>query len=411
MAEETREASFRGIPFRVFESAKPIGRRVQTRQQPFGGHRNLDLGETLEAFSVRGYVSGPGYEARRDALVEAFNAEGPGEFVDPWLGTLQVRVLESSRLTHSRSRGGSAHFTLEFVREGEATGPAVRPDSAALVGASADLAIALAQDDFADAFDQVPEVPGQIPLLETILEIQEAVDAARDFVSDALDVFDDLTSDIRAVIDGVEDLTRSIEEFRSDLVDLVSAPAQLAQRALEVGVRLKNSITNPLDLLGAWRRLFNYGDEVFGVSARTTTDAARLQSQRAIASIFQRQAAIEAARAASQATFETSDDALAARAEIIAQIDKLEAHAGDDLVAELQDLRARLARDIADRAASLPQLTTFTPLADVPVFVIAHHLYGNSWLEDGRDEQILSRNQVSHPGFLPAGEPLEVLSA
>jgi len=42
----------------------------------------------------------------------------------------------------------------------------------------------------------------------------------------------------------------------------------------------------------------------------------------------------------------------------------------------------------------------------MPAIVLAYRLYGDA----ERADEIVARNRVRHPGFVPGGQPLEVLS-
>lgn len=72
----------------------------------------------------------------------------------------------------------------------------------------------------------------------------------------------------------------------------------------------------------------------------------------------------------------------------------------------LIDLRAAVTRDVAVLGLLLPYTVSWTPAATLPAVVIAHRLYGDAL----RDADIISGNAIRHPGFVPGGVALEVLS-
>jgi prophage DNA circulation protein len=53
----------------------------------------------------------------------------------------------------------------------------------------------------------------------------------------------------------------------------------------------------------------------------------------------------------------------------------------------------------------LPSVTQVVPQQTLPALVQAYQLYGDST----RDTDLVNRNLLQHPGFIPAGEPLEVV--
>ncbi|MFH1999959.1 MAG: DNA circulation protein, partial [Planctomycetota bacterium] len=74
----------------------------------------------------------------------------------------------------------------------------------------------------------------------------------------------------------------------------------------------------------------------------------------------------------------------------------------------MMELRNNLFRYLNQAAGSLPQVIEYTvPPAVVSSLVLAYDMY-----EDlDREQEILDRNRnIHHPGFLPAGEVLEILS-
>jgi prophage DNA circulation protein len=76
----------------------------------------------------------------------------------------------------------------------------------------------------------------------------------------------------------------------------------------------------------------------------------------------------------------------------------------------LSSLRASVVADLAARAAPLPRLRQVTLAAAIPATVLAYRLDGDR-LDDvfGRGMALAERNRVRHPGFMPAGRPIEVL--
>ncbi|MBE0530402.1 MAG: DNA circulation protein, partial [Rhodospirillales bacterium] len=62
-------------------------------------------------------------------------------------------------------------------------------------------------------------------------------------------------------------------------------------------------------------------------------------------------------------------------------------------------------RDVAARALPLPRLRRVTIDSVLPARVVAHQLMG-----DGRRaDDVVARNHIGHPAFVPAGVPLEIL--
>jgi hypothetical protein len=75
-----------------------------------------------------------------------------------------------------------------------------------------------------------------------------------------------------------------------------------------------------------------------------------------------------------------------------------------EVATALTNLRAAVVRDVAARAEFLKQRSSYTPLAVLPAEVLAHRIYQDAT----RAEELVDRNAVPHPAFMPA-RALEVL--
>lgn len=136
----------------------------------------------------------------------------------------------------------------------------------------------------------------------------------------------------------------------------------------------------------------------------TSTQAENARA--AVAEFISAIAAIEAALALADAVFDSLDDALSLRDEVLGMLDAvIESTADDDVFASLSALRAAVVSDVAARGADLARIVRVTPNASTPALVLAHRLYD----DPSRDQDIVTRNRIARPGFLPA-VPLEVLT-
>ena len=114
----------------------------------------------------------------------------------------------------------------------------------------------------------------------------------------------------------------------------------------------------------------------------------------------------ELARQAADTEFSTADDALAAFEIVIGALDSVQAaHCADAVYAALDDLRAALAEDMVERGAKLPRLGTARLAATMPALAASHRIYGTAAYAD----EIVSRNNIRHPGRVPGGVNLEIV--
>lgn len=104
--------------------------------------------------------------------------------------------------------------------------------------------------------------------------------------------------------------------------------------------------------------------------------------------------------------YDTAQAAATLRDTLTDAIDTVCLTADDATYQQWRDLRAAVVADLSARAATLPSLVTFVPTRTLPALVIAYRLYGDA----SRAEEIVARNDLIYPGFVPGGQPLEVLS-
>lgn len=363
-----RTGSFRGVEFQFRASDNVFGRNVAVHVVPFfeGPPGNEDLGIGPEGFQLELFVLEPGYMSKRDQLKYALLQPGPGTLVHPRVGELQVVVYGQVHVRETTQEGGMAIFLVNFLLDAEPVAPTATTDTQQA-----------AQD--------------QAAATQTAADSQ----LATNFIANTTALISDAQALLTDAFGTIESVIGNLETAEAQIQAIASLPQQIAAR-LDADLSLIASLA---DL----QRLFPYN--YTGAPA----NAQALANRAAVSLHVQVSALIAGVVLASQTTFSSYDDALAAKGTLLAQLDAVQASAGDDLFAALEDLRAALAADITARAADLARLTRFTPAAAMPALVIAHRLYGPVDLENSTAD-LLARNGVEHPAFVPAQIPLEVLT-
>ena len=139
--DNLRPASFRGVEFQIDDAASPIaGRRVQTHEYPGRDTPFIeDLGRRTKTYSFDAWVVGDDYADQRDRLIDACDAEGPGELVHPYLGSREA-FCTACDLSQRTREGRMARFSLSFTESGTNQNPTDRANTSAVVSESADSA-------------------------------------------------------------------------------------------------------------------------------------------------------------------------------------------------------------------------------------------------------------------------------
>lgn len=376
-------ATFRGAKFYVESSDRSGGRRQVKHQFPFKDKPSFDdMGMAGRTFPLEGFVLGDDYMADRDALLDALEGEGPGVLIHPYYGNRRVVVL-TYRVREEATRGGMAHFTIEFDEAPlDSLQPSVAPD---VTGAAQDAASSAA--DAVQAQFTADYVPGvRTESLQGILtSVQSSVQSA-----------------LLGVTLGEQALAtvgNQVAELVSDVSTLVSAPADLFGAVSTLIGQFQSGTESVL------YALYNFDP---GLRPPSTTPG-RIQEQGcfdALQLMVQRLALVQLASVAIVTSFDSYDEAIATRDSITSLLDDQADLSADDTYPAMTTLRATVVEAVPGAGKDLPHLVQYTPLVTVPSLVLAHRLYGSV----DQELDLVSRNQISDPTRVTGGVALEVLS-
>lgn len=389
--------SFRGVPFHTVDAEIRVGRRNQVNEYP---QRDLpyvdDLGRKARRYAVELYVIGDNYLAERDALIEALEAKGSGELIHPRYGALKVSVEGDASVKESPDRGGMARITVTFVEDTSNTFPKAVENTVSQVETTANAADEATEAAFADEFS----VEG-VSVLAT-----QAIAGLTSSVAGVLEMARQATS-----VAGLATIVRQVGALTGNLAALIRTPVVLVQSLRSIYAQLVQELERPASAFAELRYVFfgNTRSPAVALSGSSrarslTNDTARADLQRRLS--LTNQARVLAVAITDTDAVATSDQATALRDALVAQIDtELEVNDPPAAVARaLTAMRAAVVRDVAARSEFLQSRSTFTPLAVLPAVVLAHRIYQDA----ARADELVARNGVAHPAFMPA-RPLEVL--
>ncbi len=395
--------SFRGAPFVTTQREQTGGRRVAIFELPFRDTPiGEDLGRRAREATVDCFVVGRDYMDRRDALIDALEAFGPGTLVDPWTGKQLQVYVDDYRLVESTDEGGMARFTILFRESGAEKPITSSTDTSALASAAATSLSAGLPAQFGERFS-VDKAAGFVEdaatdLVDAVAIAAELSAASSGGLGQALRSFE---SGLRLLPGGTASLIRSPLSLGQTLVGLVGAVSALASQ--------------PRARLRAIEPLARFGDTIDAVPRTTPARTRQADNQDAIIHIVRVAASAELVAAAAAIRWTNQGDAVATRDRLTAIFDAhmlAAADAGEDDRAEQFDaLRTALARDIGARSASLARGYRYTPRATEPVLVIAQRLHGFGRTMEEQAGAIVAMNKVRHPGFVRGGVALDVIAS
>lgn len=399
--DNLRDASFRGAPFLVESDELGIGRRYiqhvyPRRDKPF----TEDFGRQPRSFELPGYVLANDFAAR-NRLIDAVEAEGPGTLVHPYYGEETV-ICTSCAVSHSRTENRVSRFDLVFQEAGELRFPSAQLDTQAIVERDADQALIGVQEQFETDF--------------SVAGVQNfVVEAARELVGDSVDDIVAGAGQVRSGAAQLNDFLAEAEDTRRQLTTLLNTPNRLAARVSGLVGGLLNAVQAPTTVIPFLRRLIDFGDELLAVPETTFSRRRQAANQNAVVDLVRGTATVESARAGARIDFPSFDDAVAYRDGLTDLFDREILAAGnagrDRIYRDLQRLQASSIQDLDRRGRGLPRVREVVPLRTEPSLVVAYRHYGDDVARvPERAEEIVRRNRVQHPGFVPGGQPLRILT-
>jgi prophage DNA circulation protein len=393
MAKQTREASFRGVKFQVFSVESTFGRRLAEhvfvkRDTPY----QEDLGRKAREFSIEAFVSGADYATQRDALISAIETEGPGQLIHPYYGNRQV-TIRSFRVREAAGEKGMARLDFDCVEAGQLSFPKSVIDPNSKLSEAVDGVRSASATDFLKKFD-------------VLSKPQFVVDSAISKVNEAADFVKTQGSSVSNLSQGVTDLAFSVRNLKADATDLVNEPAALRDR-LSSAVRLLSSVvTSKDDSYKVQSGFYSFGHADIVSPYNTPSRVAQTQNSGAINSLMIRESICQGALDAALIKHKSTEDAGKIRQSLFDAIEsQKESTDDDDVYAALLLLKARVAQAVPPVNQTLPSVVMIELPQSLPSLVLTYSLYESL----DREQDIIDRNSVSDPSFIPGGVDLKVL--
>lgn len=404
--EKMQPASFRGVPFRVNDESGPVGRDVQVHEYPKKDVPYVeDMGRRTRTYRFTAYVVGAKCFEERDALLKALDEPGPGELVHPWYGRKTVTATNECSVSHRVDEGGVVRFELVFVDTGKLENPKPVANTSQQLKAAAESVEISALDRFQKALSVVDMARAKANSLAS--GVSGIFGAVQGFMSPFTSLFGTVSGLLDTVMNApgnlagmllgsLRDITRGFSSFGGSVSDVRSSASAVPALA---------AIPSPpgTDAAALQTAVVNLFQDV--AIANALRDAAEMPI--AVSPPIQRvdAPALDVQVAAPAVVDETpvADDVIGARDAISEAIWEVALQSDAKHFAVLTDARHALEAHLAQVARAGVRLTTYTPNATVPALVLAYSRYGDA----RRADEIVARNRLVYPGFVPA-VPLQI---
>lgn len=424
--DEKEKASFRGVPFWVDTERSKRGRRTVVHEYPKRDVPMIeDMGLATQTVSFTAWVAGADCFTQRDALLKALEEPGAAELVHPWYGRLMV-ASTAVDVSHSEHEGGVVRFDLEFTKGEGSAFPVGSANTATRADFAASTVQTSAQSRFQAAMGSVKVAQAQVGLVQSRLrEVAQVVDDGllpfREVFRDVQAVYSEITTapaafaiKVFALVDG------AFREFRGfgdgskgdGVVSLagiggkgatvqrlgdVSPPAEPISGAIVQAV---------LDLVGDAAVV----DAIRDVAALPTARPPdRSEAAVAVDSLVVAPVRVDGGNGRDLADvllggvrrdLPVVDDVRAARDQLGQALWTLALRADTEHYEALTSARIASGRHLDAVAMRGLRTRGYTPVAVLPGLVLAYKEYADAT----RAGEIVTRNRVVHPGFLPARE-------
>lgn len=423
--DRLQPASFRGVAFKVDSDDLQVGRRTVLHEYPGRDTPSVeDMGRETREYAISAYLIGPDFIAERDRLIEALEQAGPGELVSPWYGRTNVVVMGKQRISHSKADGGMCVVSFTFVESGEDEWPTSTPTGSSLLAGRSTSLLDRAQSAFASAFglDGLPEWMSMATVEHTsnlLGDVADMLSSADGKMSSAMRL---MQGDL-GVLMPPPSTAWVFSRRLADVLDAGKGSSTTASSLLSLSNRTAAaSQTQSARPIGVWPtsaqdkqqadRLVNSVSELVRVNliASSAQAVALMPPSNQPTSTPARAPALDSVvvEAPSKAVdMPTHDELEDTRQTVIAAIDKESERTTDDGVYQaLRDLRRELVSTLRQQQQHSSKLVTRTPSDTVPALVLAAEWYDDA----GRADELIAKNNISHPGFVPP-DPLRTLAS
>lgn len=405
-----REASFRGVPFWVDSDSVPVGRRTQLHEYPKRDQPMVeDMGRQTREYKFEGFVVGSDFIEQRDLLLKALDQPGPGELVHPWFGRLTV-TAGKCEISHARNELGMVRFNLSFI-DGMLTFPVQRVNTRRQLVAHVPSLLERIKARFNAVMDKVNWARQQVN------KVRRAIASAYAFAINFLKPLTTLVADVGSFVQSVINAPGALAA--SLLSDLASVERWFSGYGSGGSLHTSKRKAQAIVALSADRPATDDPDialiqaaviglvqdaalvdllldmaEVPVASVQTVDQSAALSVQ------LEQQGATVAAGREMETGVPVADDILAARDAISEAMWVVAGESTPEYFGALSDARLALDRHLTEVARSGVWLRPYRPRVTVSSLVLAHQLYVDAL----RGAEIVSRNAIRHPGFVPAVE-------
>jgi prophage DNA circulation protein len=287
-----------------------------------------------------------------------------------------------------------ARIDIEFVEAGELTFPKSVVDPKSKLSDAVSDFRSKSSTGFLNKFNVV----GNAAYVAE--KAQEKVEAIGDFIGSQ-------TKTVSTLSTSVTDLAFSVRNLKADAADLIQQPEELQSRLSSAMRLLTDSFVSKKDSAKVYSGFYGYGSTDETIPSSTLDRDQQRANAAALNNLISEEALGQAAIDASLIDFTSEEDADAVRTTLFDEIERQkEATDDDDIYSSLLELKSIIGEAIPPANQKLPSIVEMELPQSLPSLSLTYSLYESLELE----QDVIDRNEVEHPGFIPGGVTLKVLT-
>jgi prophage DNA circulation protein len=432
-------ASFRGISFLIPQTSVPVGMKGQLHEFPQRDTPFFEqLGKQSQVHKMTGWVIGDDCFERRDKLIEALNTPGGGELVHPWLGKIQVKAGECE-MSHDFVGGGMVSFDLTFYPDVPLKTPGGRVNTQAQLVNSSESLLTSSLNRYQSAMGTVNHA--RLGVLQMRNSLTNVFSVIQQHFAPFVSVFTDGTGFAHSLINSPGSLSSLFSSYFSSFSGFDFFSSNSSDRTSSGGSSGNNSGSSSSSQSGSGSStgagyrgaVAEASQQVEAVSSINTvssiggTDA--VTASQATANLVQdstlvqiglivsempvapQPKSIESMPSVEQQALQpivrpdvpVADDVIELRDNLNEAIHEASLKADPEHYLALNNFRLMVVKHLTAVAQSGVKLVDITPLETLSALVLAYRRFGDAT----RSPEVVQRNRIQHPGFVPA-EPIKI---
>lgn len=402
-ADSYQPASLNRVPFLVSSEVTQFGRRNDIAITPGSDLAQfVDLGRSIRPINFTAFFIGPSYSQERNAFIKVITKPGPYALIHPHYGPMFVVLNDRGmRATHTDTAGKKTALSLSFTEVSPTDFTKNLDTRIAVLGFALELNLALELTP--------PTLPSNsFSLLGKLQDLGLLMGIIEGKIASKLNVIESLTSAIQAFSDGIAGIAATPGQMMTRINELMTATFKLFETARDQQPDPVGDARASLDQVAvldeSMTELATFAvDELF-IPPLAPSAVIEQSNDRGLSAGIRLSGLSAGCVQMVDTDLDSADQALALQTKIVELFDVArEENLSREVTKASRGLRGAISEHLRTIAATLPQITKYTPDTTLPAIVIAYRVHGDA----DRFGELVRRNRILHPNFVPP-EPLEV---